>query len=69
MAWAERATLIIGVIWALLVFVFTGGTQRPDLGTGEHLWIFFLCWAVPLLPVWIILRLCFGGRGSARQRS
>lgn len=69
MAWAERATLIIGIFWALFVFVMTGGTQRPDLTLWAHLEVLFWCMVIPLAPVWFILRLCFGNRGSARQRS
>jgi hypothetical protein len=52
------------MFWALFVFVMTGGTQRPDLGLLEHLWIVALCWAIPMAFVWIVLRLILGNRGA-----
>lgn len=64
MAWADRATVILGLFWALAAFVLMGGTQRPDLTLFSYLQIFALFWGIPLAIAWVALRLVMGNRGS-----
>lgn len=67
MAWADRATLILGLFWAPFVFMMMGGATRTDITLGTYLQIYALCLLIPLGFVWILLRLILGNRGSIRR--
>lgn len=64
MAWADRATLLVGLFWAVSAFILMGGTQRPDLTLFQYLETFALFWGIPTLFVWIVFRLILGNKGA-----
>ena len=66
MCWADRATLILGGLYTLFMFLLLG-PQNPY--AFSSLWWYGMAWLVglPILVLWIILRLALGNRGSAGQ--
>lgn len=66
MCWADRATLILGLLWGGFMFLLLG-PQNPYV--FSWLWWYGMAWLVglPVAVVWIVLRLALGNRGSVSR--
>ena len=64
MSWATRATLILGILWALLTspLIILFVQERP----GPMLIHFGIFEGIPIGATWLVLRLILGNRGSVR---
>jgi hypothetical protein len=67
MTWATRATLLLAIPWGLFLLAMSApGNAHAFTGVWWD-WIFLRFFMLPVVVVWVLLRLILGNRGSIRR--